>query len=141
MKYNRITNIVSAIAFAGIMFDVSASVVRITILDKETRQPVEMVAVSVVNHADRSKNHGGLTDEKGIISQSLPKGEWIVNAAAVGYKPLRTTISVADSPATSYTLSMEPVDPIGEVVVTAREGRHATSASVIDSTAMQHLQP
>lgn len=141
MKYNRITNIVSAIAFAGIMFDVSASVVRITILDKETHQPVEMVAVSVVDHADRSKNHGGLTDEKGFISQSLPKGEWIVNASAVGYKPLRATINVADTATTSYTLSIEPVDPIGEVVVTAREGRHATSASVIDSTAMQHLQP
>lgn len=34
-----------------------------------------------------------------------------------------------------------PDNTLREVVVTARESRHSTSASIIDTTAMQHLQP
>lgn len=123
----------------GSISDASAAIVKINILDNETHRPIEMAAVSVSNNNYQS--NGGLTDQDGVIERNLSPGMWTVNASVVGYKPSRIIINVSDSKYMKCTLQLKPIDPIDEVVVTAREGRHSTSASVIDSTAMQHLQP
>ncbi|MDE6248594.1 MAG: Plug domain-containing protein, partial [Paramuribaculum sp.] len=48
-------------------------------------------------------------------------------------------ITPADS--TVFNVYLQPNDPLAEVVMTAREKHSASSASVIDTTAMEHLQP
>lgn len=133
------SHIISTILLAGSAISMQAGVVRISVIDKDTKQPVEMAAVAAVNDANRSENIGALTDENGRFERTLADGQWTVTASAVGYRPLRMQLSVKGP--TETTLVLTPVEPIGEVVVTAREGRHATSESIIDSTAMQHLQP
>lgn len=47
----------------------------------------------------------------------------------------------AAAPADTTELDFDSDIKLGEVVVTARESRRATSASLIDTTAMRHLQP
>ncbi|MDE6402788.1 MAG: TonB-dependent receptor, partial [Muribaculaceae bacterium] len=116
-----------------------AAPVRIVVLDSQTREPLELAAVAISNN--KSGNIGALTDAAGAITTDLANGSWTVNVQAVGYKPLRYKLALKAGSPDSYTLMMQPHDPIGEVVVTAREGRHASSSSLIDSTAMQHLQP
>lgn len=118
----------------------NAAVVKVQVLDGETHEPLEMAAVSLSN--SRNNTAGGLTDADGTYTTfDLADGQWVLSTSIVGYKPSRSTITVSGKTPMAFTVSMTPNDPIGEVVVTAREGRQATSASLIDSTAMQHLQP
>lgn len=142
MVTNSVSHIIiSAALLAGGLLPVSAAIVRIQILDSETHKPVEMAAVSLKSDATHA-TEGGLTDILGEYTCRIPDGTWIIDATTVGYKPARTTITAGDNTDnTVLKIFLTPNDPISEVVVTAREGRHATSASVIDSTAMQHLQP
>ncbi|MDE7385602.1 MAG: TonB-dependent receptor [Muribaculaceae bacterium] len=139
MKTSLSHYILTAIAAGTISHMAVAAPVRIVVLDSQTREPLELAAVAISNN--NSGNIGALTDAAGAITTDLSNGSWTVNVQAVGYKPLRYKLALKAGSPDSYTLMMQPHDPIGEVVVTAREGRHASSSSLIDSTAMQHLQP
>lgn len=112
---------------------------RVKAIDSDTREPLQFVAFSI--SGSNSLSSGGYSDNNGIFKTTLPPGTVTVNAALVGYKPTRVTAEINDNGINELLLSMQPNDPLSEVIVTARESRNATSASIIDTTAMQHLQP
>lgn len=128
-----------AAAFSAMALSAEAKNVTVKVLDRETRLPVELAAVSL--SAAKGGHAGGLTGSNGTYTSDIDNGRWTLTASVTGYKPARRTLDITAGPDSVITVELQPNDPIGEVVVTAREGRKATSTSVIDSTAMQHLQP
>ncbi len=122
--------LVSVVAFAA--------PVRVAVSDAETGEVMEFAAVALT----RGEQHaGGLTDQQGVIVLDVAPGHWLATVSSVGYQPSTLAVDVkADGAIAKVKLS--PVqNNLNEVVVTAQESRGATSASVIDITAMQHLQP
>ena len=112
--------------------------VMFTVRDAENNTPLEFAAVTVATSPD-GRLTGGNTDAKGNLILSVEDGICKVDVTLVGYKPYRQTVSLKGQ--TSLAISLMPVEPLGEVVVTARESRSSISASLIDTTAMKHLQP
>ncbi len=122
--------LMSAVAFA--------TPVSIVVSDATNGDRLEFVAVSL----SRGEAHaGGLTDAQGAITLDVADGKWTATVSSVGYHPVSTAITVRGN-TRPYQLTLQPVENrLNEVVVTARESRGATSASVIDIEAMHHLQP
>ena len=112
--------------------------VGVKVIDAATSSALEFVAVSL-DGGKQGGIRGGYTDSNGVFSLDIPEGEWTVDVSMVGYKPLRRVCRF--NHAELITIPLESVDALDEVVVTAREARNATSASLIDTTAMRHLQP
>ncbi|MDE6078663.1 MAG: TonB-dependent receptor [Duncaniella sp.] len=112
--------------------------VDFTVRDAETGTPLEFAAVALTPLGE-GKFAGGNTDLNGRFTTASKQGEWRVDVTMVGYKPVRQTLRLIDGK--TYVISLEPQNALDEVVVTARESRSASSASVIDTMAMQHLQP
>lgn len=84
---------------------------------------------------------GSLSDaEGGYAFAHLLPGEYGVEVSCVGYTPRRIRVIL---PTVGFlTVALQPVaEQLREVVVTAREQRGGTAVSVIDRTAMRHLQP
>lgn len=113
-------------------------VVDLKVKDGFSSSPLEFVAVTL-SVPGQSGVKGGYTDSDGHFSATVNPGTWQLEVSMVGYKPVRRTIKVDRD--LTFTLPLDPMDSLGEVVVTAREARNATSASLIDTTAMRHLQP
>lgn len=134
-QFLRIYMAIVAVLISAVAFAVP---VRIAVSDAETGELMEFAAVALTKgelHA------GGLTDREGVIALDIAPGRWNVTVSMVGYQPSTAKIDVA-SPKASVEIKLQPVqNRLNEVVVTAQESRGATSASVIDVTAMQHLQP
>ncbi|MDE7474364.1 MAG: carboxypeptidase-like regulatory domain-containing protein, partial [Duncaniella sp.] len=112
--------------------------VGVKVIDAATSSALEFVAVSL-DGGKQGGIRGGYTDSNGVFSLDIPEGEWTVDVSMVGYKPLRRVCRFDH--ADLITIPLESVDALDEVVVTAREARNTTSASLIDTTAMRHLQP
>lgn len=117
----------------------AATQVTVAVTDKATGAPAEFAAVAWNNAPGTAA--GGLTDSKGTYTADLAAGRWVLSVSSVGYLTHRDTVTVSSSPLTIAVTLTEAYTQIGEVVVTAREGRGITSASLIDRTAMEHLQP
>lgn len=117
-----------------------ADTLKLVITDKESGEPVEFAAVALTKGPS---NVGGLTDLNGtyLTPSKLPLGEWTLSISSVGYNPVKQQVKIGKQPL-ELKIVLEPAyTQIGEVVVTAREGRGIASASLIDRTAMEHLQP
>ena len=112
--------------------------VTILVTDSETGEPLEFATV-ILSTPEGEKLVGGATDISGMDTAPLGSGQWLVNVSLVGYKPYRQTIELTESKAFSICLSNSEM--LNEIVVTAREARDASSTSIIDTTAMAHLQP
>lgn len=115
-----------------------ATPLRVNVRDADTKRPVEFAALALVRG---TANIGALTDAEGVFSANPDEGEWTLSVSAVGYAQVIRKIKVGKTSAT-VDISLKPTyTQIGEVVVTAREGRGMTSTSLIDHAAMEHLQP
>lgn len=116
-----------------------AATIGIKVTDKSTGQPIEFAAVSITGEEGTSL--GGLTDTDGAFTTSADSGRWQISITAIGYTPVKQAISIGTD-SVSRQIDLTPsYTQIGEVVVTAREGRGISSASLIDRAAMEHLQP
>lgn len=113
--------------------------ISIHVIDKDNGGPVEFAAVALSHGPE---NFGGLTDAQGVyVSPDINAGKWHLSISLIGYNPVSDEIEAGKTGGTlTYTLT-PAYTQINEVVVTAREGRGITSASLIDRTAMEHLQP
>ncbi|MCM1077252.1 MAG: TonB-dependent receptor [Bacteroides sp.] len=111
----------------------------VKVMDASTSSPLEFVAVSL-DGGNRSGIKGGYTDSRGVFSIKLPAGRYTMELNLVGFRPVRRIIEL-NKPVETIAMSLESVESLDEVVVTAREAHTATSASLIDTTAMRHLQP
>lgn len=127
-----------ALSATAAFASVNGNGLRIKVVDAESSSPVEFVAVSLREN-ERGEIKGGYTDADGVFAITLLPSSWLVDVSMVGYKPVRRTVDVRGDMA--LTIRLEPAESLAEVVVTAREARNATSASLIDTTAMRHLQP
>lgn len=109
----------------------------VRVVDGRTGEPVEFAVVRLSQSSHDVA--GGLTDGAGIYAAKLTSGTWNVEVSSVGYTVFTSTIVVDREMQFTATLKTDNVLP--EVVVTAREAHNASSASIIDTTAMRHLQP
>lgn len=116
----------------------SAVTIHISITDGDTQQPLEFAGITFTRPATHQTT-GGYTNPQGEYTATLNPGTWQMDINLVGYKPLRKSVDISRE--TTYKFALTPDEPLTEVVVTARESRNATSASLIDSMAMKHLQP
>lgn len=112
--------------------------VTFSITDSLTLSPVDYAYISI-SGADGKEIAGGSTDSNGYIKIDIEPGKWRVDINLVGYKPYREQIDINNNEI--IKIALQQIDPLNEVVVTARESRNSTSASIIDTTAMIHLQP
>ncbi|MCM1519755.1 MAG: TonB-dependent receptor plug domain-containing protein [Lachnoclostridium sp.] len=113
--------------------------ITFNISDADTGECLEFAAITLKTTSGEYFA-GGVTDASGRFTASLKPGKWDMTISLVGYTPLQRIITVTD-PTAVLEVSISPDEPLGEVVVTARESRNSTSASLIDTTAMKHLQP
>lgn len=118
----------------------NAAVVKISfnVTDSDTGMPLDFAAVTLSAEGN-AKLIGGNTDTKGHYTATVAPGKWRVDVSLVGYRPSRKYITVTTSE--KINIALQPDEPLSEVIVTARESHNSTSASVIDTTAMKHLQP
>ncbi|MDE6369051.1 MAG: TonB-dependent receptor plug domain-containing protein [Muribaculaceae bacterium] len=126
------------ILLAGFRPAQASASVNFTVCDAESHAPLEFAAISLAM-VEGDKTIGGDTDVNGHFSALVSAGKWRIDVRLVGYKPWRQIMSLGDG--MSYSIALLPNEPLDEVVVTARESHSASSASLIDTTAMQHLQP
>lgn len=127
-------------AAAVLMSVVTIMAARVTVIvtDGAGGSPMEFAAVSLTGS---DVHHGGLTDERGIYVATITSGEWTLRISAVGYSAETLKLSVGETDQ-AVNVSLRAIDSqIDEVVVTARESAGMTSASLIDRSAMGHLQP
>lgn len=133
MILSRLCNIQSLVTILAMCLPLMATArqVKFHISDIENGSPLEFALI-------QAGTPHSYTDTGGDATIALPDSyTGDIDITLVGYKPLRTKYNGSDS----LALTLSPIDPLKEVVVTARESRHGTSASMIDTTAMQHLQP
>ena len=116
----------------------SVAAVTVTVRDAESGMPLEFAAVALTPLGN-GKFAGGNTGTDGVFAAAVSDGRWRVDVTLVGYKPSRRNVTLTDG--CSLAIDLQPSEPLTEVFVTARESHSASSASVIDTTAMQHLQP
>lgn len=110
----------------------------ISVSDKSSRTPVEFAAVSVSNGTDI---RDAQTDADGHLLMRLKAGTWHISVSALGYNQYNSSISLKSGTIIAVELIPTEATRLGEVVVTAKESKGMTSASLIDGTAMEHLQP
>ena len=125
--------LISCISFRGVAGEIVFSV-----MDAESGEPLEFAAVALTT-AGGGNVIGGNTDRDGNVTIDLPDGNWQLEVGLIGYRPLRQILRSGAQ--NRMTLKLVPAESLAEVVVTARESRRSTGASLIDTTAMRHLQP
>jgi outer membrane receptor protein involved in Fe transport len=105
------------------------------VVDSDTGEPVEG---SVVNMRDVQL--WAVTDEAGrFLIPKLKAGKYAYEVSYLGYRKYAGTIAL-DERTGSVTVRLEAQSlALAEVMVTAKEGK-LRSASVIDQTAIQHIQ-
>ena len=126
------------ILLADMVGSPASAAVNFTVCSAENGAPLEFAAIAL-NPLESGKFTGGNTDAEGKFSVTISDGRWKVDVTLVGYKPYRQILSLTDG--ISHIINLQSNEMLDEVVVTARESHSASSASVIDTTAMAHLQP
>ena len=126
------------ILLADMVGSPASAAVNFTVRSAENGAPLEFAAIAL-NPLESGKFTGGNTDAEGKFSVTISDGRWKVDVTLVGYKPYRQILSLTDG--ISHIINLQSNEMLDEVVVTARESHSASSASVIDTTAMAHLQP
>ncbi len=104
---------------------------------KSTGEPVMMATVVV-----KERNIWATTTETGeFVLRNVPAGNYTLVVSCLGYiqHELPVTFPVSEEKVT--ILIDEATLAIEDVVVTAKEGRRIASGSVIDQSAIQHVQP
>lgn len=109
------------------------------VLEAKTNRALDYAVVQLF--VGKQMAYAGITDANGHVElQNIKPGEYRLLVSYIGYESAEKEIKVAGT--VSETVSLKPsVKSLNEVVVTASESKRATSASIIDRTAMKHLQP
>lgn len=119
------------------MPSVWASRITVVATDADGGDRIEFAGVVF---ARGDEHRGGLTDADGCFVAEIANGRWQLTTSAVGYRSSTMTVDVERD--SVIAVKLKPAyKQIAEVVVTARESQGATSASLIDGVAMEHLQP
>lgn len=142
MKETRLTALLLT-AFAANLISSATNIKKLTlhgnISDAALHQP--MAYANVQLFADGQYLAGQQTGNDGSFKfGGLADGRYRLRVSYIGYETTDTLLYIKDN--TSCSLKMRSsAKSIDEVVVTAAERRGLTSTTVIDRTAMRHLQP
>ncbi len=113
-------------------------VLRIEVRDAKGAQGLPMALV-ILKFGDT--HQAQVTDEEGVaIFRNLAPGAYTLKVKYVGYSTIERLVQVGTERLVEVALHEES-RAIREVVITAKEGQGATSASLIGQDAIQHLQP
>ena len=142
MRETRLTVVLLMVIAANILSaaaNINKFTLRGNIADAARQQPMAFANVQLF--ADGQYLAGQQTDGSGRFSfDALNGGKYRLRVSYIGYETTDTMLYIKAN--TSFNLKMRSsARSIGEVVVTAAERKGLTSTSVIDRTAMQHLQP
>lgn len=110
-----------------------------SILDKQTHDPLEFAVVQL--KGDNEVWYGSTSDIHGCFSfGKVPGGHYTATISYLGYETLTVPVNIQKDENSMFYLSSSSIS-LNEVIVTASESKGNTSASRIDHTAMEHLQP
>lgn len=110
-----------------------------TIRDAQTKEPLSFATIQLQT-ADQTR-FGALSDQNGRYSFTrLPAGGYTAVVSYLGYDKMTKSFSISKNATLSFQLTSSAL-ALNEVVITASESKGLTSASKIDRTAMEHLQP
>lgn len=106
------------------------------IVDKELNTPLEFVTVRIPE-----LSLWAITDQKGIFSiPSIKDGTYTYEISLLGFQKETGSVTLKNGRAT-LKIKLAPLSlALKDIVVTAQQGRNG-STSLIDQTAIQHLQP
>ena len=114
-------------------------VFRGTVLDEQTYKALDYATVQLF--VDKQIVYGGITDANGHFELlHIHPGTYRVIVSYLGYDSTEKEVKVIGDISAIFYLKPS-VMALNEVVVTASESKRATSASIVDRTAMKHLQP
>ena len=110
------------------------------VIDTNDKSPLPFTTIKLKTNSGNFI--GTISDEKGeFVFLGLPDNTYSLTASFVGYEEQKITVKVTKGMA-PVTIQMQPSTlKLNEVIVTASESKGITSASKIDRTAMEHLQP
>lgn len=116
-----------------------AGTVKGKVVDHSNNEALPYATVTVIDF--KGKKYNTVTDADGWFAiDNVLDGRCRVRVEFVGYVPFERFILL--SVVVPLEVRLVPDEKqIGEVVVTAREGRGITSSSVINRQAIEHLQP
>ncbi len=107
--------------------------------DAQEKEPLPFASIRM--KSDDGKYYGGTSDQNGKFNiTGLKTGRYHVTVSYIGYEKQEESINLKESITSMFSLQPSSTT-LNEVVVTASESRGITSASKIDRTAMEHLQP
>lgn len=110
----------------------------VQIQDSQTKEKLSFAFVELIN--DNSTYRGVTSDDGSVQFPGMKKGKYKLVSSLLGYQKQETNITLFCDTFLVQNLSSR-VNTLKEVVVTASESKGITSASKIDLTAMEHLQP
>lgn len=112
---------------------------RGVVLDKQTHQTLDYATVQLF--VGKQIAYGGITDANGRFELPHIRPEtYRVVVSYLGYDTVEKEVKVVQDISETFYLKSSAT-ALNEVVVTASESKYAASASIIDRTAMKHLQP
>ncbi|MBP5646512.1 MAG: TonB-dependent receptor [Bacteroidaceae bacterium] len=106
------------------------------VIDAEDGSPLEVVNIVFDNNS-----FWAVTDLDGRFSLNLNNGEYHYEVSYVGYETAKGVLKVNGKDITNFNIRLQASSlSLAEVTVTAKQ-QAMGSSSVIDQTALQHLQP
>ena len=142
MRAYKWITVLLAICSATILYATTDSkryILQGTVTDAAHNQPLSYATVQL--SAGRTYLAGQLTDAQGHYHfSSIAQGCYRLKVSYVGYQSVDTLVCLKGNQQLRIRLA-STAQSISEVVITASEKKGLTSTSVIDQTAMQHLQP
>ena len=110
---------------------------RGTVLDEQTHKALDYATIQLF--VEKQFAYGGITDANGHFELlHIHPGTYRIIISYLGYDSTEKEIKVVGN--TSDIFYLKPSNmALNEVVVTASESKRATSASIVDRTAMKHL--
>ncbi len=106
------------------------------IYDADNGSPLELVNIVFENNA-----YWAVSDLDGRFSLKMKDGDYHYEVSYIGYETAKGVLKVNGKDITNFNIKLQPSSlSLAEVVVTAKE-QAMGSSSIIDKTALQHLQP
>jgi hypothetical protein len=107
------------------------------IMNSGDSSAVEMAAILI-----KGVNLWAVTNEKGyFIINNIPAGTYTLQLSSLGYEPKETDIVFAGNRNGLEIYMNQLTLAIDEVVVVAKEGKRMGTSSLMEQTALQHVQP
>lgn len=133
-----ITYIIALLLFPFVTFGQSY-ILKGSVEDASSHNSLDYATVQLF--INQHLSYGSITDSNGHyqLSQIKP-GIYRIVVSYIGYETFEQQINITNNITLNLSLKASST-ALNEVLITASESKNATSSSLIDQTAMKHLQP